>query len=832
MAEVKKIIVEIPTNDAKKSLSDLKKEIQGMTNELVNLEKGTKEYSETLTAIAERQQVVDRATKDVKDAIQAVREETERLNSANQAEQKTQASLQADVKKYKNDLKDLERGSEAYIETIDKIVTTQSELDQITADLKNATNEYKNSLIDVNESQNLNITTTQSLGKEIGELKNMLLNLDQGSEAYIATLDELNAKQERLNTVNNDIAASTAATEATFLDLGKTASAAAGGFAVAQGALALLGVEGEDTAKTMVKLQASIALLQGLDPLVKGIKAGDVSFKAFNTTLKANPLILIASLIAGVIAVAVKFKDEFSFITDEVGDLWNAIKDFLPSLDTLKNFLSGVGTAIIRNLLAPIKAAVKVIQGDFSGAVEEFKKGADVIANYNDGFAKQSEKNRKRIIEDFNEQNNIILKGIAERLKLQIETNESMYGSDYRYTKDGAALYATYYKTLATMQDKNSADYERAMNNLRNFQRQNNEKAAADQKKIFDEQQKIADEARKKHEAAEKAEKDKQIAAEKEYVKTIEAVNKEALKNITDAYTGEDRKKFLLDSINLNYQLAESAKKTADNENALWTERSTAASQYRTILNENYNLQKEYDALIEQQRLKDEEERNKTEELNQEISDFSKSETPEQQLERLAMEMDINETIAKSTENSLEIRAAAWKKYIKAREEYDKVDDEIKDKEKKRLQASLQATADFLDASTALVGENSVAQKAMAIASAVINTYLGATMAFASYSPPASFIAMAATIAAGLATVAKIVSTKIPGASDTSGATGAEATAAMPSMPEMDSNFVETHNNMDAYDEERLNTTQTVLVVEDVNQAQTRVRTIENNATY
>lgn len=837
MAEVNEIIVKIPTDSAKKSLSDLKKEIQGMTNELAALEKGTKEYSETLTAIAERQQIVDQASRDVKEAIQAVREETERLNSANQTEQKTQASLQGELKKYKNDLKDLERGTDEYTATIDKIVATQAQLDQITIDLKNATNEYKNSLIDANEEQNLNIVTTQSLSKEIGELKNMLLNLDLGSEAYISTLEELNSKQERLNAVNKDVASSAAATEATFLDLGKTASAAAGGFAVAQGALKLLGVEGQDVGKAMVQLQASIALLQGLDPLIKGIKAGDVSFKAFNTTLKANPLILIASLIAGVVAVAIEFADEFSFIAEPVKELWGAIKDILPSLDQLKSFISGAGTAMVRHFLAPIKAAIELFTNGWDAAVEEYRKNMNVVANYNEGYAIQEEKNRQKWLTGFQEQNKTILSGMADRIKLAIETNESIYGSDYRYTKEGAALYESYYKTLAAMQDHNSADYEKAMNNLRNFQRQNNEKVLADQKKVQDEAAKKADEERKKREQKDKEEKDRQIAAEKEYAKTIEAVNKEALKNITDTYTGDDRKKFLIDSINLNYQLAEQAKKTADDETALWTDRSVAAAQYRSLLTENYGFQKEYDALIEEQRKKDAEQAEKEKALAEEMAAYGLIETDDQKLARLQKEIDDNKLIAESTKNSLEDRAKAWQKYIKAREEYDKTDDEIKENEKKRLRSTLQVTADFLDASTALVGENTAAGKSMAIASATISTYLSAQQAFAAMSgipivgPALGAVAAAAAIVAGLANIKAITSTKVPGSSEGSSSEAISAPP-FPSMPEMSADFVETHNNMSGYDEERLNNTQAVLVVEDVNQAQTRVQAVEVNATY
>lgn len=68
----------------------------------------------------------------------------------------------------------------------------------------------------------------------------------------------------------------------------------------------------------------------------------------------------------------------------------------------------------------------------------------------------------------------------------------------------------------------------------------------------------------------------------------------------------------------------------------------------------------------------------------------------------------------------------------------------------------LQSKSDLLGAISQIVGEETLIGKAAAIAQATINTYLGATQALASLPPPASYIAAAATIATGLASVGKI----------------------------------------------------------------------------
>ena len=70
-----------------------------------------------------------------------------------------------------------------------------------------------------------------------------------------------------------------------------------------------------------------------------------------------------------------------------------------------------------------------------------------------------------------------------------------------------------------------------------------------------------------------------------------------------------------------------------------------------------------------------------------------------------------------------------------------------------------------------LVGRDTVAGKALAIAQATIDTYAGASKALAAYPPPFNFIAAGAVVVAGLLNVKKILSVKVPGASDsTSGA--------------------------------------------------------------
>src|SRR5206468_2420595 len=79
-----------------------------------------------------------------------------------------------------------------------------------------------------------------------------------------------------------------------------------------------------------------------------------------------------------------------------------------------------------------------------------------------------------------------------------------------------------------------------------------------------------------------------------------------------------------------------------------------------------------------------------------------------------------------------------------------------------------------------LFEKNSVAGKAISVATATIDTYTGATKALAAYPPPFNYIAAAGVIAAGFANVKKILSTKIGKSDNGNGSANAPTTGTAP----------------------------------------------------
>jgi hypothetical protein len=123
-------------------------------------------------------------------------------------------------------------------------------------------------------------------------------------------------------------------------------------------------------------------------------------------------------------------------------------------------------------------------------------------------------------------------------------------------------------------------------------------------------------------------------------------------------------------------------------------------------------------------------------------------------------------------------KAAETEKQI----EKQKTDDKLKELELQKAGAMA-----ALDAVAGLIDQNSVAGKAIAVAKAVMSTYEGATKALGAYPPPFGAIAAAATVAAGLVNVKKIISTNIPSAKGTGnvggGATAPSISAGAPITP-------------------------------------------------
>ena len=154
--------------------------------------------------------------------------------------------------------------------------------------------------------------------------------------------------------------------------------------------------------------------------------------------------------------------------------------------------------------------------------------------------------------------------------------------------------------------------------------------------------------------------------------------------------------------------------------------------------------------------------------------------------------------------------------------------------DKKRLDEKVADTQMALDALSAIVDQNSVAGKAIAVAQAIINTYQGATKALGQ-GGVLGFVTAGAVIAAGIMNVKKIVSTKIPSAKGTGSVEGGAAAPSIsasapiaPPQPQaqtttLDSQSINAIGNQ---------TSRAYVIESDVTSSQQRIAAIQQRARF
>jgi len=125
---------------------------------------------------------------------------------------------------------------------------------------------------------------TKTLKQELRELKNELASGSLTGKAF----DEATARAGKLSDtiidVNNRVKAlATDGADVVLKGFGDMATGIVGGFAAAQGAMALFGSENEDLQKTLVKLQGATALLSGLQQVNATLQSDSAAMVALNT---------------------------------------------------------------------------------------------------------------------------------------------------------------------------------------------------------------------------------------------------------------------------------------------------------------------------------------------------------------------------------------------------------------------------------------------------------------------------------------------------------------------------------------------------------------------
>ena len=235
------------------------------------------------------------------------------------------------------------------------------------------------------ENVGININVQSNGEKALGSLKQQLreatAEVQALSEKFGATSQQAVEAAKRASELKDQIGDSKNLIDAfnpdtKFKAFSQTLGAVAGGFAAVQGALGLLGAEGEDVQKTLAKVQSALALSQGLEQLgdlgdaFKNLKTVAVdSFKAIKAAIGSSGIGLLVLALAAIVAYWDEIKAAVSGVsleqkklTEETNKNAKAQQEKLSAIDSQENILKLQGKSEREILGIKIKQTDEVIK--------------------------------------------------------------------------------------------------------------------------------------------------------------------------------------------------------------------------------------------------------------------------------------------------------------------------------------------------------------------------------------------------------------------------------------------------------------------------------------
>jgi hypothetical protein len=187
--------------------------------------------------------------------------------------------------------------SQGVVENIQKIETELAKL-----------NAERDALLNSGLSTDALTSSLNSLDGEISQLNNTYNKLVQSTNSYELATEKANIAADKAAQAQKNVEQRIKTAEGVTKTL-------AGSVNLATSAFAIFGVENEQVAETLLKVQAAAAFSTGIKDLTEGFKALNLAGLSLNKTLLANPFILIATLVATLITSFVGFDEIIKVLT-------------------------------------------------------------------------------------------------------------------------------------------------------------------------------------------------------------------------------------------------------------------------------------------------------------------------------------------------------------------------------------------------------------------------------------------------------------------------------------------------------------------------------------
>ena len=616
-----------------------------------------------------------------------------------------------------------------------------------------------------------------------------------------------------------------------FQALTTAASTAAGGIAAAQGALALFGGESKDVEKALLKVQAAMALSQGLSQLkdigmvgdqltatFKGLTAGANGFKKALITTGIGALVVAVGLLVAywddILALVGGVSTEQKKLNEATKLDLQAQTDKLDAIDGQANQLKLQGKTEAEILdLKIAQTAEAIMAAEVNLANSKATKDAQVAAaKRNQEILAGAIKFLSFPLRALLSSVDLISKGLAKIGVIEEATNLVEDSSKY------LASFVFDPEAIAEAGDETIKEADATLNRLKeqsagftlsqqDAQKAAGEKASAaqkaqDQKEL--EARAILEEARTKmlseqkqqEEAINKAYAEKQKKLDEAQIKDdgslLVAKNKE-LQVVQDKYDKEDaavlkklndiRTQIRLEGIKdenvkAREQILLEFQKQRDEVEANDKLSSDQRTAFLLTLKEQENQQ----LATLQQSINETAAAKELEELDKEIAKADLS---------LQMEKDLLDQKEILINDQLKAELISKEAFTQADAELTQARIELAQREAEAKMQLLQAVGQSLNVAADLVGKDTKAGKALGVASAAINTYQGIA-AGVKLGYPLAIPAVAMAAATGFAAVKNILAVKVPGGSGGPSAPSVNMSApgTMPAVPTIGSSPV------------------------------------------
>lgn len=432
------------------------------------------EFIGDTSSLNEAAQQIDSIGKKESDSLKKTNAEykthTEEKRKVIQLEKERQAALDKTIDKLAKETgqskKELQEFSKVVTQVVGKAVQ----------ELTGEVNQYAGALDKSTKAMAGQAKEGQSLKSKLKEIQAELAAMETGQKAFDPKrFKELSKEAGTLKDAIGDVSArvNVLASDTQKLDaMISTATGIAGAFSVAQGAVALFGEENEDLQKALLKVQGTMAILNGLQAIqatlnkdsafsVTVLGAAQTAYNAIVGTstglMKVFRLALAATGIGAAILLVGALVANWDKLSVSLGNSIKPIKDFSDKLGGIRGIFNGVVESL-KSGFGKIGEIVSAVAGGEFGKVVKLAKGLG--GAFSEGFNKGVKESIAAQAEELR------IAEIAERIK----TNERILRVQQAAAKDTIALERKILQDKIAVQKQGTDEYKDAVTDLQVFE--------------------------------------------------------------------------------------------------------------------------------------------------------------------------------------------------------------------------------------------------------------------------------------------------------------------------------------------------------------------------